>query len=320
MSRTDVNELFERYLEGQASEQEVRMVESWLNDYQNPRSEWAEMDERGREKWLDDVFHDIEPGVPSHKTQKRPARIAWLRWAAAAAAIALLFIGAYLFRAKPAELVAVNVAVGKKSQLLLSDGSKIWVNASSNFEYPKTFGSKTREVYLSGEAYFDIRHEASRPFIIHTGAVTTTVLGTAFDIKEDKEQHTITVTVTRGKVSVANGGHVLGVITPNQQISFNTATKTQSAGNVDAAKTIAWQSGNIEFNDITFADAASELQQRFSIRINFANDKVKNCRFSGSVMKDEKLDHVLTVICAFNNATYHKQADGTILIDGPGCD
>jgi hypothetical protein len=88
--------------------------------------------------------------------------------------------------------------------------------------------------------------------------------------------------------------------------------------NVDATQISAWQN-DIYFNDITFAQAAQQLQQRFKVKISFASDKVKNCRFTGTALNGEKLDQILKVVCAFNNATYQTKSNGSIVIDGPGC-
>ncbi|HEY0176960.1 MAG TPA: DUF4974 domain-containing protein, partial [Pedobacter sp.] len=152
-----------------------------------------------------------------------------------------------------------------------------------------------------------------------TGNLVTTVLGTAFNIKEDKTHHTIEVTVTRGKVSVANGGKLLGIITPNQQISLSLPDNRSIQKTVDTRTVIAWQNSDMLFDDITFADAVNRLQQQFKVKISFNNERLKTCRFSGTALKGEKLDKILKVICAFNNATYQIDADGNVVIDGPGC-
>ena len=315
-----MEELFDRYLKGEATPAETERVEAWLEHYQHPQAEWQQMDKTSREKWLEGLFEDVEESIGDQKIVPiRPRRGLW-RTIAAVAAMLLLALGIlYLERPRQAQLISLNVSLNQKSQVVLADGSKVWVNSRSTLKYPKEFDGKTREVYLSGEAFFDIQHDAAKPFIIHTGNIVTTVLGTAFNIKEDKGTHTVVVTVTRGKVSVSNGSHLLGVITPNQQISVNTLNHVQTEQNVDVGEAVAWQQNAISFNDITFADAAAQLQQRFNVKISFANDKVKNCRFTGSALKEEKLDQILKVICNFNNATYQTKADGSIVIDGPGC-
>ena len=321
MSRIDMEELFDRYQKGEATPAETERVETWLEHYQHPQAEWRQLDKTTREQWLEGLFEDVQATIGGEKiVPMRSRRILW-RAVAAIAAMLLLGLGLfYLKQPRQVQLASLNVAPNQKSQVILADGSKVWVNSQSSLNYPKTFDGKTREVYLSGEAFFDIQHDAAKPFIIHTGNIVTTVLGTAFNIKEDKGMHTVVVTVTRGKVSVANGSHLLGVITPNQQISVNTINHAQTQKSVNAGEAVAWQQNSISFNDITFADAAAQLQQRFNVRISFANEKVKKCRFTGSALKEEKLDQILKVMCTFNNATYQTKADGSIIIDGPGCE
>src|SRR5690606_2859673 len=100
--------------------------------------------------------------------------------------------------------MVINSVNSNEHRLLhLPDGSTVIVGVGSKLNYPSSFDSlRTREVYLEGQAYFDIRHNPQKPFIIHTGKVATTVLGTSFNIKAWPEDQDITVTVTRGKVRV----------------------------------------------------------------------------------------------------------------------
>jgi len=327
MSRIDIEDILDRYLKGEASPEEMEHVEAWLDEHHAASSTWQQMDKNRRDQWLTGLFKEIEEETGMRNTnvvKMHPGRIWLLAAGSIAAAIVIIFTivlqKSHVQSISTAgNLAVMNVPANQKRQVVLADGSKIEVNSSSVLKYPIKFDGKTREVFLSGEAYFDIRHNASKPFIIHTGKVVTTVLGTAFNIREDKQQHTIIVTVTRGKVSVANGSEPLGVITPNEQISFNEINLRHTQKNVDAEVAISWLESNLHFNNVTFADAASQLEQRFKVKISFANNKVKNCRFTGTALKAEKLDEILNIICTFNNATYKTRADGSIVIDGPGC-
>ena len=327
MDQNIIEALLDRYLKGETSQEENELIENWLEENNNPHSEWLHFSQSRKDQWLADVFDQIQDSLKANepKIVAMPQRRHLWRRIAAVAAVLAIFFTLYLEwpslqnRLHPVQLTALTVPVNQQKQITLADGSKIWVNAGSQLKYPQQFNGETREVYLSGEAYFDIKHDASKPFIIHTGKIITTVLGTAFDIKEDKISHTIQVTVTRGKVSVANGKKRLGVITPNQQISFNLLDSKFVQTEVDANQAIAWQKSELHFEDITFAEAASQLQQRFNVKINFSNDKIKNCRFTGTALRGEKLDKILKVICAFNNATYQTKPDGSIIIDGNGC-
>lgn len=325
MSRPDISSLLERYASGTTSAAENLWVENWLAERQNPDNQWERMDTAGREQWLGGVFADVELTLNKNTPviTMRPRRTLWR--VAAVAALLLVCFSLFWQRAaiqnwlNPTQLTAVQTTANQKKEVVLSDGSKIWLNAGSELKYPEKFSGTTREVFLTGEAYFDIKHDDHKAFIVHTGNLITTVLGTAFDIKAGKTDRLIIVTVTRGKVSVSEGKRLLGFITPNQQISYNMQNKLHVQTAVDASQVIAWQSADLRFEDITFQEAAKILSERFKVKITFTNDKIKACRFSGSTLSGKNIDQVLKVICAFNNASYDHNPDGSISIDGKGC-
>jgi transmembrane sensor len=327
MDRNIIEALLDRYLKGETSQKENELVENWLEENNNSCSEWQHFNQSRKDEWLADVFGQIQHTIRANEPQiivMPLRRHLWLRIAAIAAVLAICFT-LYLewpslqSRLHPVHFTALQVPLNQKKEITLADGSRVWVNAGSELRYPKIFVGKIREVYLSGEAYFDVQHDAAKPFIIHTGNLLTTVLGTAFNIKEDKNKHTVQVTVNRGKVSVANGSKLLGVIIPNQQISFNTLKAEVLRTTVNANAVIAWQQSDLHFEDVRFGDAIAQLQQHFNVKISFSNAKLKDCRFTGTSLVSEELDKILKVMCAFNNAIYQIKPDGNIVIDGPGC-
>lgn len=328
MSRRQIAALLDRYLKGETTNEENELVKRWLEENSNANPRWHDLDRSAKDQWLSSVFNEIKNTI--HETEAKvvslPQRKRWLwRSIAAAAAVSLISFTLYLewpslqSRLHPVQLTTVQVPINQKREITLTDGSRVWLNTGSELKYPKTFNGKTREVYLSGEAYFDVRHDAGKPFIIHTGTVLTTVLGTAFNIKEDKSKHTIQVTVTRGKVSVSNGVKLLGILIPNQQISFNTLKAEASQAIIDANEVIGWQQSDLHFEDVSFEDAITQLERHFNVKISFSNPKLKTCRFTGTSLNGEELDKILKVMCAFNNATYQIKPDGSMVINGPGC-
>jgi len=316
MENLQVKALLEKYLSGTCTETEIAILEEWYlqRDIQLSSELTAE------EMYQD--LAEIAVGLPLFIPMKK--RSLWPRFAAAAAVL-ILFLSIYLLWPAKQSLLHPALTVIKapgslKKQIRLPDGSQVWINSESSLSYPLSFKGSTREVYLSGEAYFDIWHDQSKPFIIHTGELTTTVLGTAFDIKEDKKLHTVIVTVTRGKVSVSRGNRKLGILTPNEQISFNTVSSKAIKQAVDAQQAIAWQKIDLQFDNTSFEDAAKQLEQHYQVKIRFANEKVKNCRFTGASLIGESLEKLVKTMCDFNQASYRVQADGSILIDGQGCE
>jgi transmembrane sensor len=328
MSRPNIEDLLDRYFNRKTTAEENELVEQWLENYDSG-SGWNDMNATGRKVWLDELFNEVQESISADT----PVTVVplkkgypWFRYVAAIAASAAVFFMLYMSwpdlynKISSNNLITLRVPLDQTRQITLSDGSKIWVNAGSELRYPQAFDGKKREVFLNGEAYFDINHDKAKPFIVHTGKLTTTVLGTAFNIKALKPAEAVVVTVTRGKVSVANGTRLLGYLTPNRQLTFNKLSQQSIQKLVNASEVIAWQKeSEIHFEDITFGEAARQLEQRFKVSISFKTDKVKNCRFSGTALQGKNLDQILKIICAFNNASYHRNENGSIIVEGQGC-
>jgi ferric-dicitrate binding protein FerR (iron transport regulator) len=226
----------------------------------------------------------------------------------------------YQFAASEKALVNNTASTSQRQFIRLPDGSTVLLNTGSTLDYGVAFNDNNlREVHLKGEAFFNIRHDARRPFVVHTGAISTTVLGTAFNVKAYPEQGDITVTVSRGKVKVSNDSRVLGIITPNQQITFHKQTLTAAQQAVKSSDVTAWVTKDIYFEDVSMADAMLQLQERFGVTIQFDNEQARACRFTATFVEGEDLYQILDVICEFNKAKYRTSASGVIAIYGDGC-
>lgn len=203
--------------------------------------------------------------------------------------------------------------------ITLPDGSRVVLRAGSRLSYPAAFTGDIREVRLSGEAYFDIKPDSAKGFIIHTGRVRTTVLGTSFNIKAYPEAEEITVSVTRGKVRVEDDKQVLAVLTRDQQVVYNTVRSVSAQQAVAAATQLDWARQDMIFESISFDDIATILNKRYGVYIRFANDGLRYCLIRASFTGTESLEEVLEVICGVRNASY--KIDGQqVLIDGRPCD
>jgi ferric-dicitrate binding protein FerR (iron transport regulator) len=249
------------------------------------------------------------------------------KWIQVAASVLMVAICVWIVYMKTVRHPAMPVALEKNESttpqyrsVTLPDGSTVQLNYSSELDYPETFeGLATREVYLKGEGFFDIVHDASRPFIVHTGRLNTTVLGTAFNIKAYNEEKSITVTVTRGKVQVGDGKKTLGIITHDQQLTFYKTSNEADRKEVNAAKATDWRSGSIHFDDITIEGAVRQLEERFNVKIVWSTEKLKDCRFTASFIMGESLEEIIQVICEFNQSKYRKDSTGNFTIEGEGC-
>lgn len=201
----------------------------------------------------------------------------------------------------------------------LPDGSTVVLNAGSKLDFPESFAGDAREVTLTGEGYFDITHDSMRPFVVHTGKVRTTVLGTAFNIKAYPEQSDITVTVTRGKVKVSDDKQVFGIVNPDQQITFNKNREVTEQKAVDSHEVTAWMEKDIYFDDVTIDQAVAQLEKRFGVSIVLNNSGINNCKFTATFVKGEDIEQILRVLCDFNNATLTANGKNIFEIQGGMC-
>ncbi|AYB34441.1 FecR family protein [Chryseolinea soli] len=329
--------LFQRYVDDTCSDAEKQEL---MQTLAQPASDeaiqalmdklWEELPEHGKlsaektERILERILPASDHRFAQPLQKQRALFSTWMK-VAAAVTLALLAGAAWYGRTSlkdesPLIAQASQPSATEHQFLKLPDGSTVVLNAGSHLEYPASFeGMGHREVLLRGEGYFDIKHDVSKPFIVRTGKLTTTVLGTAFNIKAYDEQDSIVVTVTRGKVQVNDDDRTLGVITPNQQITFRKLGRQSYQRNVNSNAAIAWKASDIFFDDITLEEAAAQLEERFHVTIRFENEKTRHCRFTATFLHGEDLDQILQIICEFNGANYLRDAAGNMLIKGDGC-
>jgi ferric-dicitrate binding protein FerR (iron transport regulator) len=309
-----------------ASEETIKeSIEDIWNQYE-PQEQLTNADS-------EDYYHRILLQIKSQQQQAsvpavhrvRFLRRSWMQMAAAAVLIiiagAVLYVSLSHISRKKQQAQAVPVpATGTPliRHITLPDGSIVMLQPNSTLDFPATFSGATREVTLQGEAFFDVVHLAAQPFIIHSGKIKTTVLGTAFNIKAWPQEKEITITVTRGKVKVENETHLLGIITPNQQISFNSQNESSKQLTVDTATIISWKKSTYAMDNLTLDEAITEIQVRYGIIILVKGEPAGDCRFTASFKQDESLDYVLNVICKIYNASWKKE-NGTIIIDHVQC-
>ena len=325
MDNVRLASLFRRYLEGSCSRDEESELLNYVseNDNEEIRSLLENLWNNPTRKLSQDQQQRILQQILLHESpavNPEASSFGWIRIAASIALIGVVALGLYQFYSEQDKTVK-EIAVAKTNHqfIKLSDGSTVILNEGSTLDYPDAFSGNRREVTLSGEAFFNISHDPERPFLVRTGQLTTTVLGTSFNVKAYDDQDDITVTVTRGKVSVSDEKNVLGIITPDQQITFHKKTRQAKQDLVSATEVIAWAEMDLYFEDVSITDAIARLEERFKVNIEFDEEKIRDCRFTATFVKGEDLHQILDVICEFNNLEYSQTETGDIQIAGAGC-
>lgn len=240
-----------------------------------------------------------------HKTIKRRINLSTYIKAISIAACLLLAVatGIYFYQANNPSTILVTAvrisptqATNYTRQLILPDGSNVILKAGSKLYYSKEFNKQIREVKLVGEAYFDIKHNPSKLFIVHAGNITTTVLGTAFNIST--VNNNIVVTVTRGRVKVNNGKDNIAILNKNEVIQYNIDGTYKETKNSASQESITnWTKQEMNFDHIPLSTIAQTLSKRYSVNINITDNELANRIFVSSFNGTENLSEVLTLLC-----------------------
>ncbi|MGO4290785.1 FecR family protein [Chitinophaga sp. RAB17] len=219
-----------------------------------------------------------------------------------------------------AKVAAEEEVVEVQSKFVrLPDGSTVLLADNSRLEYNRDFKGDKREVRLWGEAYFDIKEVAGKPFIVKTGKLSTQVLGTAFNVKTSADQQRVVVTVTRGKVKVADEKNSYGVLVADQQLSVNMLTSTVTRAQVKSMEVVKWKDEFLVLDDVSMEEAAVMIGDKYHVKILFANESLKHCRIAGSFFHNQPLEKVLTIICSVANAGYTIYPNDKVVLNGEGC-
>ncbi len=241
----------------------------------------------------------------------------------AVAAVLIVAIGFAWFQGNRKEvktIASTNIELARESTerseyryVLLPDSTQVWLNAASSLDFPRQFDSEKRIVYLSGEAYFDVKHAEKIPFIIHTGKVTTTVLGTAFNIKAYPGRKDIIVSVSRGKVKVNFDEHEVATLIQGQQVKVSNSNNKLIEKKSAIAEATSWQQGNLAYDDEDMDDIIADLQRVYNVRIDVLNESIRKLRVSTSFKREIGVEQALQVLCELTD-TELMQADGRYLI------
>jgi transmembrane sensor len=316
-------ELLHKYFNEEATNEEQQFLLKYYNLFAAEPDVISLLSDAQKEKIKDEILASILENIDKHvEADKKiiPLRVRFVKIAAAAVIIGFCGIGFLFMRSKPSIEPAQSYVAHKQKPnlfLVLPDGSRAILSYGSKLSYASSFdGLAKREVYLTGEAFFDIKHNNLKPFIVHTGKVETTVLGTAFDVKAMPGDKMITVTVTRGRVKVSNNNRLLGIIIPNQQIAFNEQESTSTQKSIDAKNYTNWTAlDDLYFENVTFSEAAKVLEDRFKVKILFTDQAVQSKHFTTTFNRSASLDQALKSICEFNDAFYsYDKARTTITI------
>lgn len=323
------NTLAARKLAGEATAEELQELDVLLHENDNLREQFNLL----QSYFTEAPYHaaaDTELALQKtmariHATPVLQAKRNVWKWLSVAAA-AMLILGAGLLYVDKAHTPVSHLALNDTMQWLhrqngkatrasieLADGSKIWLNVDSKLTYPEVFNSNSREVYLTGEAFFDIAPNPGRPFIIHLAKGSVHVLGTSFNIRAYDDE-AVQTSVQTGKVAFIPADNRDTIfITPDEKVIYQpTAAKTIIKEPTAAVDDKAWTEGRLVFRDKTLEEIGTELERTFGKKISFIDDAPRHYRLTGSFQNNNLQD--IMYYLARSRSFHYNITDSTLLI------
>jgi len=294
MKKQDLSNLIEKHLNNECTPEEELLLNKFIEKHQIKNQNWNETDFGKEETMAEKIFAKVNEQIIKKNIFQRAASSKLLL--KVAASILLLITISFgvvyvsgVFKEKPVELTwnEKTTKMGEKWMVSLPDGSRIILNADSKLKYPAHFTNASREVYLEGEAYFEIHHDEIHPFIVHSENLSTKVLGTKFNVSAFPEEKNISISLIEGSVKVSreeSNGIVSDLVklVKEQQLIYN---KTYEIGNVekfDYQDAVGWKDNILVFKKEPFANVLTKLERTYGIKFELKDKSYSNFRITGN--------------------------------------
>ncbi len=323
----DINDLIIKYLDGSATGPDEESLKAWLEESDANRSDFSQI----RDLWiLSSTTYGEDPATDkalARLMRRIRVRESGLRrnpfslvLKVAAAAIVLLGVGytCYQFGSRtPQAPIVMNrliTADGSTGRFMLPDSSVVWLNSNSTLDYPEQFEESCREVSLMGEAYFEVKHDESCPFIVKSGDIDVRVLGTNFLVENYKHLSTVEAILVEGNVEVSGRGmRKPRLLVPGEMLSYDRGSSSADVKFVNTDHYTSWIHNKVVFDNSTLGDISTNLRQWF-VRDIYCDPKVAaSVRLSFTLKRGDEIDEILSQISKVAPITYQWQ-DSTLSI------
>ncbi len=332
---SNIEDLIAKQLAGEISPEELEVVQQWLAEGEENKRYFESLEkifnQSANVKNLQTVDTDVawnkiknqlhrtqaDNVIPISNSTKNNYKI--LLRIAAVFVFGILSFATYLFLNKE-EVSTENYATTNEAKLItLPDSSTVYLNKNGKLTY--TFAENKREVILTGEAYFDVKHNEKQPFVIHAQDLEIKDIGTTFNVKSRPESATIEVIVTSGEVElttlVSEGVKTNYKLLPGQQAVYNKKSKSVAKTQTTDSNAMAYRTKIFVFENASLQVVIAKLNEVYGTEISI-NDAIKDCHITAT-FKNEKVDAILDVIAATLNIKLTKNETKYVL-EGEGCD
>lgn len=295
-------------------------VEEWLAE------NWISTEESESFTLIETIFKQIEEYESKHnyRTGLSVARIMKIYQKVAAFLLIPLIVagilGWFVFQNQSGKLFSETFAPrGQKSQITLIDGTKVWLNSDTKIKYPATFSNKQRDVYLEGEAFFEVSKNAHYPFVVHTSKLEVKVLGTKFNIKAYADEDQIETSLFEGRVNLIvpeTGKKKIQEekeLTPGQTLVFNKDENKLQEGKFPKEEIDGWKNNRLIFKDDTFSNLVKKVERWYDVKVVYDEKLFNDRRLTVELFEGERFERLMQIISLTLSVDY-KYEKGEIIL------
>lgn len=307
-----MEELLQRYIRGEVSDEERRRIAQWLNENPANMREFLAM-----RKLYDISLWQTKPKEKTtHKKLLLPIRRIVIEVLKTAAILLIGFFAIKQFMLQEPEEIqmqTIHVPTGQRAELTLTDGTHVWLNSRSTLKFPERFSANTRNVELDGEGYFSVHHDPKRPFTVQTGKYAIHVLGTEFNVKAYHNSPLFETALLKGRVEISSPDMPQQLrLKPNEIATADHGVlKTSLIPNYNYFK---WKEGLFCFEDESIQSLIEKLELYYDIQIDVQRSSLLQYRYSGKFRIKDGIDHVLKVLQLKHKFTYTKNDEKNLII------
>lgn len=305
-----------RWLSDAATHSEV---ESWLSEH------WAISPEIDSDTLIETVFQQIQAYQDAHQPKSgfSISRILKVyQKVAAFLLIPLIGLGIlyWITQYNPSvdQLTETIAPRGQKSQIVLADGTKVWLNSDTKIKYPGNFSKDQRDVYLDGEAFFEVSKNPHQPFVVHTSGVNVKVLGTKFNVKAYADENQIETSLFEGKVNLllndpTSAQQVVKEVKPGQSFAYSKADHQLAANKFPQDEINGWKKNQLIFKDDTFSNLVRKVERWYDVKVVYDEAQFNDRRLTVELYEGERLERLMNIISLALSVDY-KYEKGEIIL------
>ncbi|MGE5406466.1 MAG: FecR family protein [Methanosarcina sp.] len=311
----NVSEIAAKYLSGNGNAEEIEFLKKYINESEENAQYFSELRNIWGTEKSDCNFDQIDTLKALKEVSNRISndtvwRRLWITWGRIAAILIIPLAAWNLMKThqKSPETIAfqepvyneVYATFGTRTALRLADSSLVWLNSGSSLKYPDKFTGSTREVYLNGEAYFEVKSKPEMPFLVRTSDIVVKATGTKFNVLGFKKSKESEVTLVSGKVAVSGiddtgKDTLISDLFPDQHLVINKCSGDVSMNTEDTYKYISWKDGKLIFRNEPLSVVTKKLSQVYNVDIEIQGEALRDYTYRAT-FEDETLADILKLL------------------------